>query len=79
MTEYKTSTQNKRRDVISLNQPRDMSAKMAANGIRTQLFAITALIHLIEHRFDSCSPFREITKSAWGLPQIFHQWVAQFS
>jgi len=28
---------NRRRDVISLNQPRGMSAKMAANGIRTSL------------------------------------------
>jgi len=26
---------NRRRDVISLNQPWDMSTKMAANGIRT--------------------------------------------
>jgi len=26
---------NRRRDVISLNQPRGMSEKMAANGIRT--------------------------------------------
>jgi len=27
--------ENRRRDVISLNQPGNMSAKMAANGIRT--------------------------------------------
>jgi len=26
---------NRRRDIISLNQPQDMSAKMAVNGIRT--------------------------------------------
>jgi len=29
------SLENRRRDVMSLNQPRGMSAKMAANGIRT--------------------------------------------
>jgi len=28
-------TENRRRDVISLNQPRNMSAKISANGIRT--------------------------------------------
>jgi len=32
---YFENFENRRRDVISLNQPRGMSAKMAANGIPT--------------------------------------------
>jgi len=31
---YDKLLENRRRDVINLNQPRDMSVKMAANGIQ---------------------------------------------
>jgi len=35
MKKFLLKTENRRQDVISLNQPRGMSAKMAANEIRT--------------------------------------------